>query len=64
MVYAALQLVSRSRENGISVLDLGRSLGIDQKSCFHFVRQLVVLDLVSVGITSLLLDIDDVPYAE
>ncbi|KAH8120510.1 hypothetical protein DFH11DRAFT_1685786 [Phellopilus nigrolimitatus] len=46
MVYATLQLISRSREAGISVLDLGRTTGYDQKTCFYLVKQLLDLDLV------------------
>ena len=46
MVYTALQLVTRGRENGISVVDLGKKSGYDQKSCFYLIKQLVDLGLV------------------
>ena len=46
MVYATLQLISRSREEGISVLEIGQRLGTDQKTCFHLVKQLLELDLM------------------
>ncbi len=50
MVYAALQLITRSREIGISVLDLGKKTQYDQKTCFYLVKQLLELDLVYVNI--------------
>ncbi|CCM00318.1 uncharacterized protein FIBRA_02348 [Fibroporia radiculosa] len=46
MVYTALQFITRGREQGISVLDLGRKSGYDQKTCFYLIKQLVELDLV------------------
>jgi hypothetical protein len=46
MVYTALQLVTRGRENGISVVDLGKKTGYDQKTCFYLIKQLVDLELV------------------
>ncbi|KAI0935940.1 hypothetical protein AcV5_004217 [Taiwanofungus camphoratus] len=46
MVYTALQLITRGREQGISVLDLGKKSGYDQKTCFYLIKQLVDLDLV------------------
>lgn len=46
MVYTALQLISRGRSQGISVVDLGKYSGYDQKTCFYLVRQLIELDLV------------------
>ncbi|KZT36030.1 hypothetical protein SISSUDRAFT_1008008, partial [Sistotremastrum suecicum HHB10207 ss-3] len=45
MVYTALLLVTRGRENGISLVDLGAHTGYDQKTCFYLVKQLVELDL-------------------
>lgn len=48
MVYTALQLITRGREQGISVLDLGKKSGYDQKTCFYLIKQLVDLDLVYV----------------
>jgi hypothetical protein len=46
MVYTALQFVTRGRENGISVVDLGKKSGYDQKTCFYLIKQLLDLDLV------------------
>ncbi|EJD04259.1 uncharacterized protein FOMMEDRAFT_106841 [Fomitiporia mediterranea MF3/22] len=46
MVYASLQLIARAREAGISVLELGRTTGYDQKTCFYVVKQLRDLDLI------------------
>lgn len=48
MVYTALQLISRGREAGLSVIDLGKKTGYDQKTCFYLVLQLLSLDLVCV----------------
>jgi hypothetical protein len=48
MVYTALQLVTRGREKGISVVDLGKKSGYDQKTCFYLVKQLLDMDLVYV----------------
>jgi oxalate---CoA ligase len=46
MVYTALQLITRGRENGISVVELGKKSRYDQKTCFYLIRQLLELDLV------------------
>ncbi|KAL5534526.1 hypothetical protein ACEPAG_989 [Sanghuangporus baumii] len=46
MVYATLQIIARSRETGISVLDIGKTTGYDQKTCFYVVKQLLDLDLI------------------
>ncbi|KZT06305.1 uncharacterized protein LAESUDRAFT_726133 [Laetiporus sulphureus 93-53] len=46
MVYTALQFISRGRDEGISVIDLGKKSGYDQKTCFYLIKQLVDLDLV------------------
>ncbi|KAF9821815.1 hypothetical protein IEO21_00245 [Rhodonia placenta] len=46
MVYTSLQFIARGREQGISVLELGKKSGYDQKTCFYLVKQLVELDLV------------------
>lgn len=46
MVYTCLQLVTRGRDDGISVVDLGSKTGYDQKACFYLVKQLLELDLV------------------
>lgn len=48
MVYTSLQFIARGREQGISVLELGKKSGYDQKTCFYLVKQLVELDLVYV----------------
>ncbi|GJJ08438.1 hypothetical protein Clacol_002654 [Clathrus columnatus] len=46
MVYTALQLISRSRGEGLSVIDLGKKTGYDQKTCFYLVKQLLSMDLI------------------
>lgn len=46
MVYSALQLIARGREEGLSVTALGQTSGYDQKTCFYLVKQLTELDLV------------------
>jgi hypothetical protein len=46
MVYTALQLVTRGREQGIGVVELGRKTRYDQKTCFYVVQQLERLDPV------------------
>ncbi|KAI0724234.1 hypothetical protein C8T65DRAFT_704140 [Cerioporus squamosus] len=46
MIYMALQIVTRGRERGVSVLDLGKKSGYDQKTCFYIIKQLVELGLV------------------
>ncbi|EGO01685.1 hypothetical protein SERLA73DRAFT_166216 [Serpula lacrymans var. lacrymans S7.3] len=46
MVYTALQFITRGRENGISVVDLGKKTKYDQKTCFYLIKQLVELGLV------------------
>ncbi|KAI0067924.1 hypothetical protein BV25DRAFT_1819394 [Artomyces pyxidatus] len=46
MVYTALQFIARGREPGISVVDLGKKTGYDQKACFYLIKQLLDLDLV------------------
>ena len=48
MVYTALQFVTRGRERGISVVNLGKKSGYDQKTCFYLVKQLLDMDLVYV----------------
>lgn len=48
MVYTALQLISRGREGGLSVIDLGKKTGYDQKTCYYLIEQLKGLDLVCV----------------
>jgi hypothetical protein len=46
MVYTALQFITRGREQGISVVDLGKKTKYDQKTCFYLVKQLLDLDLM------------------
>jgi hypothetical protein len=46
MVYTALQFITRGREEGISVVDLGKKSKYDQKTCFYLVKQLMELDLM------------------
>ena len=46
MVYTALQLITRGREDGITTVELGRKTGYDQKTCFYLIKQLVELSLV------------------
>jgi hypothetical protein len=46
MVYSALQIITRGRDNGITVVGLGQQSKYDQKTCFYLVRQLTELDLV------------------
>lgn len=48
MVYATLQLIARARENGISLLEIGKATGYDQKTCFYVVKQLIELDFMFV----------------
>ena len=48
MIYTALQIVTRGRERGVSVLDLGKKSGYDQKTCFYLIKQLVEIGLVYV----------------
>ncbi|KAK4053649.1 hypothetical protein OIO90_003888 [Microbotryomycetes sp. JL221] len=45
-VYRMLQIVSRERGEGATVITIGRSMGIDQKSAFHLVRVAVNLGIV------------------
>ncbi|KAH9486640.1 Transcription factor tau subunit sfc3 [Psilocybe cubensis] len=46
MVYSALQIITRGRDSGVTVVDLGKQSGYDQKTCFYLVRQLTELELV------------------
>ncbi|KZV85486.1 hypothetical protein EXIGLDRAFT_841464 [Exidia glandulosa HHB12029] len=46
MVYSCLQLISRGREMGLSVAQLGKSTGYDQKTCHYICQQLLTLDLI------------------
>ncbi|OBZ66393.1 hypothetical protein A0H81_13638 [Grifola frondosa] len=46
MIYTALHIIMHGREKGISVVDLGKKPGYDQKTCFYNIKQLVELELV------------------
>ncbi|KAG1845522.1 hypothetical protein DFJ58DRAFT_800982 [Suillus subalutaceus] len=46
MVYSALQLITRGREEGITTVELGRKTKYDQKTCFYVIKQLLELDLI------------------
>ncbi|ESK95510.1 hypothetical protein Moror_12696 [Moniliophthora roreri MCA 2997] len=46
MVYSALQVITRGRDKGVTVIHLGNVTGYDQKTCFYLVKQLVELNLV------------------
>ncbi|KAJ7693612.1 hypothetical protein B0H17DRAFT_1059213 [Mycena rosella] len=46
MVYSALQIITRGRDAGVSVVELGQRSKYDQKTCFYLVRQLTELDLI------------------
>ncbi|KIM47907.1 hypothetical protein M413DRAFT_439604 [Hebeloma cylindrosporum] len=46
MVYSALQIITRGRDAGVTVVELGKQSGYDQKTCFYLVRQLTELGLV------------------
>lgn len=46
MVYSALQIITRGRDAGVTVVELGKQSGYDQKTCFYLVRQLTELELV------------------
>ena len=48
MVYTALQLISRGRENGISTVDLSKKTGYDAKTCHYLVEKLLELGLMYV----------------
>ncbi|KAM0747782.1 hypothetical protein T439DRAFT_82046 [Meredithblackwellia eburnea MCA 4105] len=45
-VYEVLQLVSRTRGEGATVVDVGKELAIDQKSAFHYVQSAVSAGLI------------------
>ncbi|KAF7320177.1 B-block-TFIIIC domain-containing protein [Mycena kentingensis (nom. inval.)] len=46
MVYTALQIITRGREDGVTVVQLGQRSTYDQKTCFYLVKQLTELDLI------------------
>jgi hypothetical protein len=52
MVYTALQFITRGREQGISVVDLGKKTRYDQKTCFYLVKQLMDLNLMQAFLNS------------
>ena len=41
-----MQLISRGRENGLSVVDLSRKTGYDPKTCHYLVEKLLELNLM------------------
>ncbi|KAJ8517040.1 hypothetical protein ONZ45_g5742 [Pleurotus djamor] len=47
MVYSALQLITRGRDDGITVVELGKRSQYDQKTCFYLVKQLIELNLIA-----------------
>lgn len=46
MVYTALQIITRGRDDGVTVVQLGAQSKYDQKTCFYLVKQLTDLNLV------------------
>lgn len=46
LAYQVLQAIARGRENGKTVVDLGKEFDHDQKSLFHFVKGLVELNFM------------------
>ncbi|KAJ3890668.1 hypothetical protein GG344DRAFT_88728 [Lentinula edodes] len=46
MVYSALQIITRGRVDGVTVVQLGQRTKYDQKTCFYLVKQLTDLNLV------------------
>ncbi|KAJ4476656.1 hypothetical protein J3R30DRAFT_3292589 [Lentinula aciculospora] len=46
MVYSALQVITRGRVDGVTVVQLGQRTKYDQKTCFYLVKQLTDLNLV------------------
>ncbi|KAK9894403.1 hypothetical protein P389DRAFT_197696 [Cystobasidium minutum MCA 4210] len=46
LAYQVLQAIARGRENGKTVVELGKEFEHDQKSLFHFVKSLVELNLI------------------
>ncbi|KAF6766510.1 hypothetical protein DFP72DRAFT_866743 [Ephemerocybe angulata] len=47
MVYSALQIITRGRDEGVTVVQLGQKSKYDQKTCFYLVKQLTEMDLVA-----------------
>ncbi|KAF9073871.1 hypothetical protein BDP27DRAFT_1318300 [Rhodocollybia butyracea] len=46
MVYSSLQVITRGRDDGVTVVQLGQATKYDQKTCFYLVKQLTDLNLV------------------
>ncbi|KAJ7102344.1 hypothetical protein B0H15DRAFT_814236 [Mycena belliarum] len=46
MVYSALQIITRGRDAGVTVVQLGQRSKYDQKTCFYLIKQLTELDLI------------------
>jgi hypothetical protein len=46
LTYQILQAIARGRENGKTVVDLGKEFDHDQKSLFHFVKSLVEMNFM------------------
>ncbi|KAJ7139701.1 hypothetical protein C8R44DRAFT_694295 [Mycena epipterygia] len=46
MVYSALQIITRGRDAGVTVVELGQRSKYDQKTCFYLIKQLTELDLI------------------
>lgn len=47
MVYSALQIITRGRDEGVTVVQLGQRSKYDQKTCFYLIKQLTEMDLVA-----------------
>jgi hypothetical protein len=45
-VYTTLQIVTRAREKGVAIKDLGPMTGYDPKAIFYQISQLIDLNLV------------------
>jgi transcription factor C subunit 3 len=56
MVYSALQVITRGRDDGVSVVALGKQTGYDQKTCFYLIKQLQELNLVFVRLCPFSMD--------
>ena len=53
MVYTALQLIARGREQGLSTVDLSSQTGYDAKTSHYLVEKLLELNLMLVVIFEL-----------
>ena len=56
LCYQILQAIARGRERGKTVIELGHEFSHDQKSLFHFVKNLVEMNLMWVSTTWLCRD--------